>query len=99
MKPAPFRRIIVEAARLGRRIAVNNNGGVFDRLNAPAEAWSCQAEAVSSDKPPNAQGLVLARPGLSAELKISQRAALDLVAELAVREVTGRGRYRAWGIV
>ncbi|WP_374120435.1 helix-turn-helix domain-containing protein [Mesorhizobium onobrychidis] len=42
---------------------------------------------------------MLARPGLSAELKISQRAALDLVAELAVREVTGRGRYRAWGIV
>ncbi|SJM33617.1 RHE_PE00001 family protein [Mesorhizobium delmotii] len=48
--------------------------------------------------------LVLARPVVSAgliaaELKISQRAALDLVAELAVREVTGRGRYRAWGIL
>ncbi|TJW47037.1 MAG: DUF1612 domain-containing protein, partial [Mesorhizobium sp.] len=43
--------------------------------------------------------LVLARPVLSAELKISQRAALDLVAELGIREVTGRGRYRAWGIM
>ncbi|WP_366511768.1 helix-turn-helix domain-containing protein [Mesorhizobium sp.] len=48
--------------------------------------------------------LVLARPVVSAgliaaELKISQRAALGLVAELAIREVTGRGRYRAWGIV
>ncbi|RWD62844.1 MAG: DUF1612 domain-containing protein, partial [Mesorhizobium sp.] len=48
--------------------------------------------------------LVLARPVVSAgliaaELKVSQRAALDLVAELAVREVTGRGRYRAWGIM
>ncbi|MER9926723.1 RHE_PE00001 family protein [Mesorhizobium sp. M0048] len=47
---------------------------------------------------------VLARPVVSAgliaaELKISQRAALDLVAELGIREVTGRGRYRAWGIV
>ncbi|RWH69560.1 MAG: hypothetical protein EOQ86_31170 [Mesorhizobium sp.] len=43
--------------------------------------------------------LVLARPVVSAgliaaELKISQRAALGLVAELAIREVTGRGRYR-----
>ena len=48
--------------------------------------------------------LVLARPVMSAgliaaELKISQRAALGLVAELGVREVTGRGRYRAWGVV
>lgn len=47
--------------------------------------------------------LVLARPVVSggliaAELKISQRAALDLVAELGVREITGRGRYRAWGV-
>ncbi|RRH90118.1 DUF1612 domain-containing protein [Mesorhizobium tamadayense] len=46
--------------------------------------------------------LVLARPVVSAgliaaELKVSQRAALDLVAELGIREVTGRGRYRAWG--
>ncbi|RUX95106.1 DUF1612 domain-containing protein [Mesorhizobium sp. M2A.F.Ca.ET.040.01.1.1] len=48
--------------------------------------------------------LVLARPVVSAaliavELKISQRAALDLVIELGIREVTGRGRYRAWGIL
>ncbi|WP_353646272.1 RHE_PE00001 family protein [Mesorhizobium sp. WSM2239] len=48
--------------------------------------------------------LVLARPVVSAglvaaELKISQRAALGLVAELGIREVTGRGRYRAWGFV
>ena len=48
--------------------------------------------------------LVLARPVVSAglvatELKVSQRAALDLVAEPGIREVTGRGRYRAWGIL
>ncbi len=48
--------------------------------------------------------LVLARPVVSAglvaaELKISQRAALDLIAKLGIREVTGRGRYRAWGIL
>jgi hypothetical protein len=48
--------------------------------------------------------LVLARPVVSAgliatELKISQRAALGLVADLGIREVTGRGRYRAWGLM
>jgi hypothetical protein len=48
--------------------------------------------------------LVLARPVVSAgliaaELRVSQRAALDLVAALGIREVTGRGRHRAWGFV
>ena len=47
---------------------------------------------------------VLARPIVSArmiaaELKITPRAAQDLVAELGLREATGRGRYRAWGIL
>jgi hypothetical protein len=47
--------------------------------------------------------LVLARPlvstGLIAdELAISARAAQNLVTELGLRELTGRGRYRAWGI-
>src|SRR3954451_6714394 len=48
--------------------------------------------------------LVLARPLVSAgligaELGISARAAQDLVAALGLREITGRGRYRAWGVV
>jgi hypothetical protein len=47
---------------------------------------------------------VLTRPVVSAgmiaeELKITPRAAQDLVAELGLRETTGRGRYRAWGIL
>jgi hypothetical protein len=47
---------------------------------------------------------VLARPIVSArmiaqELKITPRAAQDLVAALGLREATGRGRYRAWGIL
>jgi hypothetical protein len=47
---------------------------------------------------------VLARPIVSAgmiaqELRITPRAAQDLVAELGLREATGRGRYRAWGIL
>jgi len=36
---------------------------------------------------------------IAAELKISQRPALGRVAELGIREVTGRARYRAWGIL
>jgi hypothetical protein len=31
--------------------------------------------------------------------RVTQRAALNLIGELGVREVTGRGRYRAWGIL
>ena len=48
--------------------------------------------------------LVLARPLVSAgmvaaELGVTPRAAQDLVAELGLREMTGRGRYRAWGVI
>jgi hypothetical protein len=48
--------------------------------------------------------LVLARPLVSAgmiaeELKVTPRAAQTFTAELGLRELTGRGRYRAWGII
>ena len=33
------------------------------------------------------------------ELKITPRAAQNLVAALGLREATGRLRYRAWGIL
>lgn len=47
---------------------------------------------------------VLTRPIVSAgmiaeQLRITPRAAQDLVAELGLREATGRGSYRAWGIL
>jgi hypothetical protein len=47
--------------------------------------------------------LVLARPLVSTtiiadELAISTRAAQNLITELGLRELTGRGRYRAWGV-
>jgi hypothetical protein len=58
----------------------------------------------STSKLPALLDYVLARPIVSAgmiaaELKITPRAAQDLVAELGLREATGRGRYRAWGIL
>ncbi|RVC99235.1 DUF1612 domain-containing protein, partial [Mesorhizobium sp. M7A.F.Ca.ET.027.02.1.1] len=47
---------------------------------------------------------VLSRPIVSTgmiqeELKVSKQGALNLVGELSLREMTGRGRFRAWGIV
>lgn len=58
----------------------------------------------STSKLPALIDYVLSRPVVSAgmiaeELGISARAAQDLVAELGLREATGRGRYRAWGIL
>ena len=48
--------------------------------------------------------LVMATPVVSAgmiakSLDVSHRAAQDLVAELGLREMTGRGRYRAWSLI
>jgi hypothetical protein len=47
---------------------------------------------------------VMSRPIVSAgmiaaALGITPRAAQDLVADLGLREATGRGRYRAWGVI
>ena len=58
----------------------------------------------SNSSLPALADLVVARPILSAgliarELKVTPRAAQDLVTELDLREMTGRGRYRAWGIL
>jgi hypothetical protein len=48
--------------------------------------------------------LILARPiasagMIAAALGATPRAAQDMAAELGLREMTGRGRYRAWGIL
>ncbi len=58
----------------------------------------------STSRLPGLLDYVLTRPIVSAgmiaeELRITPRAAQDLVAELGLREATGRGSYRAWGIL
>jgi hypothetical protein len=58
----------------------------------------------ANSKLPNLVELVLSRPLVSAaliqdRLKVSKQGALNLVGELGLREMTGRGRFRAWGIV
>ncbi|MFA1677366.1 RHE_PE00001 family protein [Rhizobium mongolense] len=58
----------------------------------------------TSSKMPGLIKLVMARPLVSAgmiakELAVTPRAALRIVEELGLREMTGRGRFRAWGII
>lgn len=58
----------------------------------------------SSSRLPQLIELVLSKPVISTELvattlNITQRASLRLIEELNLREVTGRGRFRAWGIL
>ncbi len=58
----------------------------------------------TSSKMPELIELVMAKPLVSAgmiakELGVTPRAALRIVEELGLREMTGRGRFRAWGVV
>jgi hypothetical protein len=58
----------------------------------------------ASSKLPALMDLVLSRPMVStsmvqAALKVSRQGALDLIGAFGLRELTGRGSFRAWGIV
>ncbi|HHV69963.1 MAG TPA: DUF1612 and helix-turn-helix domain-containing protein, partial [Ochrobactrum intermedium] len=58
----------------------------------------------TSSKLPELVELVMATPlvsaGMVAEtLGVTQQAARRIVVELGLREMTGRGRFRAWGII
>lgn len=58
----------------------------------------------SSSKLPQLIELVLSRPLVSTamiarELKVTPQGAVRLAEELGLRELTGRGRYRAWGVL
>ncbi len=58
----------------------------------------------TSSKVPELVELVMARPLVSAgmvakTLDVTPQAARRIVLELGLREMTGRGRFRAWGIL
>ncbi len=58
----------------------------------------------STSKLPALIDFVMSRPIVSSgmvakELSVTSRAAQDLVAELGLREATGKRRYRAWGVL
>lgn len=57
-----------------------------------------------SSKLPGLIEIVLSRPLVSTgmiqdRLKVTKQGALNLVGELGLREMTGRGRFRAWGVL
>ncbi|MBB4092180.1 DUF1612 and helix-turn-helix domain-containing protein [Ochrobactrum pecoris] len=58
----------------------------------------------SNSRLPQLMEMVLHRPLISSqmvekELQVTQQGALKLISELNLREITGRGRFRAWGIL
>jgi hypothetical protein len=58
----------------------------------------------SNSRLPQLADFVLSRPMVSSamvakQLKVTSRGALNLLNEIGIREMTGRGRYRAWGIL
>ncbi len=58
----------------------------------------------ASSKLPELVELVMAKPLVSAEmvvktLRVTPQAARRIVLELGLREMTGRGRFRAWGVL
>jgi hypothetical protein len=62
------------------------------------------SERRTSSRLPDLIELVLSRPLVSSgmiqqALKVSKQGALNLVGELGLREMTGRGRFRAWGVM
>lgn len=58
----------------------------------------------ANSKLPRLMDLVLSRPIISTsmvqqELKVSRQGALDLIGAFSLREMTGKGSFRAWGVV
>jgi Protein of unknown function (DUF1612)/HTH DNA binding domain len=86
-----------EAAKLGLK--------EHDRLIlAKGQMERRLTERRTSSRLPELIALVLSRPLVSSgviqqALKVSKQGALNLVGELGLREMTGRGRFRAWGVV
>jgi hypothetical protein len=108
--PRERRRPRDQAGRLGvqlEAIAAAAEAGLKDHdrwLTARSLLARKLAGRRSTSRLPALLDYVLTRPIVSAgmiaeELKITPRAAQDLVAELGLREATGRGRYRAWGVL
>jgi Protein of unknown function (DUF1612)/HTH DNA binding domain len=87
---------IHEAAKLGLK--------EHDRLMlAKGQMERRLSERRASSRLPGLIELVLSRPLVSSgmiqgALKVSKQGALNLIGELGLREMTGRGRFRAWGV-
>ncbi|MET1045390.1 MAG: RHE_PE00001 family protein [Hyphomicrobium sp.] len=93
---AAYLEAITAAARLGLK---NHDGWMTSKTLLERKLKGRR----STSRLPALIDLILSKPlvttpMIATELRVSQRAAQDLVNELGVREMTGRGRFRAWGI-
>lgn len=103
LHPRRFNRIVA----LLKAIALAAEAGLkdFDRLSLARQSMERKLEGRrTSSHLPELVELVFRRPLLSAtmiseSLGVSHRAAIRLVEELGLREMTGRGRFRAWGVL
>jgi hypothetical protein len=92
-----FLEAMVESADLGLK--------EMDRLSLAQQQMQMRfKDRRSNSSLPNLAQFVLSRPMVSSamvarELKVSGRGALNLLNDIGIREITGRGRYRAWGII
>lgn len=92
-----FLEAMVESADLGMK--------EMDRLSlAQTQMQMRFKDRRSNSSLPHLAQFVLSRPMVSSamvarELKVSGRGALNLLNDIGIREITGRGRYRAWGII
>ncbi len=107
--PWEVRRLKGREARLAATLAAIKAAAEWglaecDRLAAARARLErrCRGKRGNSRLPAFAD-LVLAKPFVTAamaaaELEVSPRAALDMIGALDLRELTGRGRFRAWGV-
>lgn len=101
LDPAGRLPALLEALAAAAEIGLKDH----DRWLLARNLLACKLQGRrSTSRLPALLDYVLSRPVVSAgmvaeELGITPRAAQDLVAELGLREATGRGRYRAWGIL
>lgn len=88
---------LIAAAELGLK--------EHDRLSLARQSMERKLEGRrTSSKLPELVALVMAKPLVSAgmvasTLGVTPQAARRIVLELGLREMTGRGRFRAWGIL
>lgn len=92
-----FLEAMSEAAELGLK--------ELDRLSlAKTQMERRLKDRRSNSSLPETIELILSRPIVSAgmvahHVGITPRGALNLVSDLGIREMTGRGRYRGWGVL
>jgi hypothetical protein len=94
-------RAFLEALAAGAEACMKDH----DRLVLVRQGLESKIEKRrGNSKLPALVEFIMARPVASASMiaaafSVTPRAAQDMVRELGLREMTGRGRYRAWGIL